>query len=85
MVRPVPGGGFRLAPRGGLDCILLLVLLAFTIKPGAVQQSSLAPYVTAGANIISLAMPVNLKAQFRLGFERFSETLIQNDKKAIKQ
>jgi hypothetical protein len=50
-----------------------------------VQQSSLAPYVTAGANIISLAMPVNLKAQFRLGFERFSETLIQNDKKAIKQ
>jgi hypothetical protein len=30
-------------------------------------------------------MPVNLKAQFRLGFERFSETLIQNDKKAIKQ
>ncbi|MGO8735762.1 MAG: CvpA family protein [Terriglobia bacterium] len=68
-----------------VDCILLLVLLAFTIKPGAVQQSSLAPYVTAGANIISLAMPVNLKAQFRLGFERFTETLIQNDKKAIKQ
>jgi membrane protein required for colicin V production len=68
-----------------VDCILLLVLLAFTIKPGAVQQSSLAPYVTAGANIISLAMPVNLKAQFRRGFERFSETLIQNDKKAIKQ
>ncbi|MGA2607621.1 MAG: CvpA family protein [Terriglobia bacterium] len=67
-----------------VDCILLFVLLAFTIKPEAVQQSSLAPYVTAGANIISLAMPVNLKAQFRLGFERFRETLIENDKKAIK-
>jgi uncharacterized membrane protein required for colicin V production len=67
-----------------VDCILLLVLLAFSIKPEAVQQSSLAPYVTAGANIISLAMPANLKAQFRLGFERFRETLIQNDKKAIK-
>ena len=68
-----------------VDCVLLLVLLAFAIKPGAVQQSSLAPYVTAGAKIISLAMPVNLKAQFRLGFEKFKETLIENDKKAIKQ
>jgi membrane protein required for colicin V production len=67
-----------------VDCILLLVLLAFAIKPGVVQQSSLAPYVTAGANIISLAMPANLKAQFRLGLERFRETLIQSDKKAIK-
>jgi membrane protein required for colicin V production len=67
-----------------VDCILLFVLLAFAIKPEAVQQSSLAPYVTAGANIISLAMPASLKAQFRLGFERFKETLIQNDKKAIK-
>ncbi|HXX21792.1 MAG TPA: CvpA family protein [Terriglobia bacterium] len=67
-----------------VDCILLLVLLAFAIKPGAVQRSILAPYVTVGANIISLAMPANLKAQFRLGFERFRETLSQNDKKATK-
>jgi membrane protein required for colicin V production len=67
-----------------VDCILLLVLLAFAIKPRAVQQSSLAPYVTTGANIISLAMPANLKAQFRLGFEKFRETLSQNDRKAIK-
>jgi membrane protein required for colicin V production len=66
-----------------VDCILLFVLLAFAIKPGAVQQSSLAPYVTAGANVISLAMPASLKAQFRLGFEKFRETLIQKDKKAI--
>jgi membrane protein required for colicin V production len=68
-----------------VDCILLLVLLAFAIKPGAVQQSSLAPYVTTGANVISLAMPANLKAQFRLGFEKFRDTLIQKDKKALKQ
>jgi membrane protein required for colicin V production len=66
-----------------VDCILLFVLLAFAIKPGAVQQSSLAPYVTAGANVISLAMPASLKAQFHLGFEKFRETLIQKDKKAI--
>jgi membrane protein required for colicin V production len=67
-----------------VDWVLLFVLLAFTIKPEAVQQSSLAPYVSAGAKVISLVMPANLKAQFRLGFEKFRETLIQNDKKAIK-
>jgi membrane protein required for colicin V production len=67
-----------------VDCVLLLVLVAFAIKPAAVQQSSLAPYVTTGANIISLAMPTNLKAQFRLGFERFKETLSRNDRKALK-
>ena len=67
-----------------VNCILLFVLLAFAIKPEAVQQSSLAPYVTAGANIISLAMPGNLKSQFRLGFEKFRDTLIQKDRKAIK-
>jgi membrane protein required for colicin V production len=77
------GGVFGLVRGVLVDCILLLVLLAFAIKPGVVQQSSLAPYVTAGANLISLAMPAGLKAQFRLGFERFRETLIQNDKKAI--
>jgi membrane protein required for colicin V production len=68
-----------------VDCILLLVLLAFAIKPGAVEQSSLAPYVTTGANVISVVMPGNLKAQFRLGFEKFRDTLIQKDKKALKQ
>jgi membrane protein required for colicin V production len=66
-----------------VDCVLLLALLAFAIKPQAVQQSSLAPYVTAGAHIISLAMPGNLKAQFRLGFEKFRDTLIEQDKKAV--
>jgi len=78
------GGVFGLVRGVLVDCVLLLVLVAFAIKPGAVQQSSLVPYVTTGAHIISLAMPTNLKAQFRLGFERFRETLNQNDKKALK-
>jgi membrane protein required for colicin V production len=78
------GAVFGLVRGVVVDCILLLVLLAFTIKPEAVQQSSLAPYVTAGARVISLAMPGNLKGQFRQGFEKFRETLTQNDKKAIK-
>jgi membrane protein required for colicin V production len=67
-----------------VDCVLLFVLLAFAIKPDVVRQSSLAPYVTAGARVISLAMPANLRAQFQLGFENFKEMMIQNDKKAIK-
>ena len=67
-----------------VDCIVLLVLVAFAIKPETVRQSTLAPYVTAGSNIISLAMPSNLKAQFQLGFEQFKEALSQNDKKAIR-
>src|SRR5208337_5558185 len=53
------GGLFGLVRGVLVNCILLLVLLAFAIKPGAVQQSTLAPYVTSGAHIISLAMPVN--------------------------
>ena len=68
-----------------VDCVLLFVLVAFALKPTTVQQSSLAPYVTTGARVISLAMPANLKAQFSVGFEKFRETLIQNDKKANKQ
>jgi len=67
-----------------VDCILLLVLLAFAIKPGAVERSSLAPYVTTGAHIISMAMPTSLKAQFRQGLEKFKESLIEKDKKALK-
>ncbi len=67
-----------------VDCILLLALLAFAIKPEAVRQSILAPYITTGSNMIAFAMPANIKAQFRLGLEKLRETLIQNDKKAIK-
>jgi len=67
-----------------VNCVVLLVLLAFAIKPGAVQQSLLAPYVMTGARVISTAMPTNLKAQFQLGFERFKDSLSQNDRKAIK-
>lgn len=65
-----------------VDCILVLVLLAFAIKPQAVQQSSLAPYVTAGSNIISLAMPAGVKSQFQAGLGKFRETLIKSNKQA---
>ena len=63
-----------------VDCILLLALVAFAIKPEAVQQSVLAPFVTTGARVIALLMPADLKSQFRQGFEKFREALIQQDK-----
>ncbi len=74
------GGLFGLVRGVLINAILLMALLAFGIKPDAVQQSVLAPYVTTGARIIALVMPGNLRAQFRLGFEKFHDELIQHDK-----
>lgn len=67
-----------------VDCILLLALVAFAIKPEAVRQSVLAPYVTTGARVIAVVMPADLKSQFRLGFEKFREAIIQHDKSTPK-
>jgi membrane protein required for colicin V production len=72
------GGIFGLARGILIDTILLMVLMAFAIKPDAVRQSAVAPYVTTGARAIALIMPGNLRAQFHLGFEKFREALIQN-------
>jgi len=66
-----------------VDCVLLLVLMAFAIEQGAVQKSTLAPYITAGSRVIALAMPVEMRNDFRTGFEKFKKTLIQSDKKAM--
>jgi len=78
------GGVFGLIRGVLVDSILLLVLVAFAIKPDAVRQSNLAPYVTTGARVLALVMPEGLKAQFRLGFQKFKQALIQSDKKATK-
>lgn len=75
------GGVFGLLRGGVIDCVLVLALLAFAIKPQAVRQSALAPYVTTGARVLALALPGDLKAQFRGGFEKFRQTLIQSDQK----
>jgi membrane protein required for colicin V production len=74
------GGIFGLVRGVLVDAILLMVMLAFAIKPDAVRQSAMAPYVTTGTRAIALVMPGSLRAQFHLGFEKFREALIQNDK-----
>jgi len=78
------GGIFGLVRGILVDAILLMAMLAFAIKPDAVRQSALAPYVTTGTRVIALVMPENLRAQFHLGFEKFREALIQNDKGSAK-
>jgi uncharacterized membrane protein required for colicin V production len=78
------GGIFGLLRGVLVDSILMMAMMAFAIKADAVRQSVLAPYLTTGTRVIALVMPENLKAQFRLGFEKFREAVIQNDKRATK-
>ncbi len=78
------GGAFGLVRGVLIDCVLLMVMLSFAIKPEVVQQSVLAPFVSAGARVVVLAMPHDLKAQFDGGFSRFRQAMIEQDKKATK-
>jgi membrane protein required for colicin V production len=78
------GGVFGLARGMVVDCVLLMVMLAFSMKAEAIQQSRLAPYIVTGARVIVLAMPADVKAEFQRGFEKFRQALIENDKKVIK-
>jgi membrane protein required for colicin V production len=78
------GGVFGLLRGVLVDAVLLMALVAFAIKPQAVDRSALAPYVTAGTRVLAFVMPGNLKAQFRLGFQKFREALIQQEKRATK-
>jgi len=79
------GGLFGLVRGVLVNAILLMAMLAFAIKPDAVRQSALAPYVTTGTRVIVLVMPGSLRAQFHLGFEKFRETLIPSAKGSAKQ
>jgi membrane protein required for colicin V production len=78
------GGIFGLVRGVLVDAILLMGMVAFTLKPDSVRQSALAPYVTTGTRVIAFVMPGNLKAQFRLGFQKFHEALNQHEKRATK-
>jgi membrane protein required for colicin V production len=76
------GAAFGLVRGVIVDSILLMVMVAFAIKPEVVQRSVFSPYVTTGARVLALAMPSGLKEQFRAGFDRFHQTLMEADKKA---
>lgn len=78
------GGLFGLVRGVLFDCVILLAMVAFSIKPRAVQGSSLAPYLAAGARVIAWATPQELQNQFRVGFEKFRSELAVSDKRSFK-
>lgn len=78
------GGIFGLVRGVLVDAVVLMIMLAFAIKPDVVQQSALAPYVTTGTRAIAMVMPGDLRAQFQSGFEKFRDELTQRDKGAVK-
>ena len=77
------GGIFGLVRGILVDCIVLLILMAFAIKGKAVQESTLAPYITSGSRLIAIIMPSEVKKDFQAGYKRFRLTLNQADKKTL--
>jgi uncharacterized membrane protein required for colicin V production len=79
------GGVFGLVRGVLVDAVLLMAMLAFAIKPDAVQGSLLAPYVATGTRVIAMAMPGDLRSQFGAGFEKFRQALIPGLKGSTNQ
>jgi membrane protein required for colicin V production len=77
------GGVFGLVRGVAVNCIMLMVMVAFSIKMHAVQESLLAPYVATGARVIALLMPRELRAHFDAGFGKLREALIERDREAM--
>jgi membrane protein required for colicin V production len=77
------GGIFGLVRGLLVDCIVLLAMMAFAIQQGAVERSTLAPYISAGSRVLAVVMPGDMRKGFRAGFEKFRRELIQTDKKDV--
>ena len=77
------GGIFGLLRGVLVAAILLMAMMAFAIKPEAIQASQLAPYVTTGARVIAFVMPAGLREQFHAGFQKFHDAVVQSDKQAM--
>ena len=76
------GGVFGLIRGIAVDCVLVMALVTFGIKPEAVHASVLTPYVVTGARVLILAMPGEMKTKFGAAFEKFREALSESDRKA---
>ena len=60
-----------------IDCVILMVMMAFSIKPQAVAQSAMAPYVSTGARALAYVMPRELRTGFSTGFEKFRQAMVE--------
>ena len=79
------GGCFGLVRGVVLGCILLMVMVTFSMKTAAVEKSRLAPYMVTGARVIVAVMPSDLKTEFQSGYEKFRQALIERDKQGVRK
>lgn len=70
------GGIFGLVRGIIIDSILLMVMVAFAIKPQAIQKSELAPYVSTGARAIAYLMPHRLRNSFYEEFQKLRQAIL---------
>ena len=66
-----------------VDAAVLMALVAFSIKPAAVQASRLSPYVVVGSRAIARLMPADMQARFRSGFEELERKFAPGDRRAF--
>lgn len=66
-----------------VDAAILMAMVAFAIKPVAVQSSRLAPYVAVGSRGIALLMPAGVRGRFQAGFKEFERQLVESDRRAF--
>lgn len=76
------GGIFGLIRGVLIDSILLMIMLAFAIKPQAVQRSKLAPYVSTGARAMAYLMPQTLRNSFDEEFQKFRDAIVKESHSA---
>ncbi|HUY15201.1 MAG TPA: CvpA family protein [Terriglobia bacterium] len=74
------GGIFGVVRGVAIDCVILMVMMAFSIKPQAVARSAMAPYVSTGARALAYVMPRELRTEFSTGFDRFRQALVEATK-----
>lgn len=70
------GGIFGLVRGVVIDSILLMVMVAFAVKPQAVERSRLAPYVSTGARAMAYLMPHSLRDSFYEEFQKFRQAIL---------
>jgi len=71
------GAIFGLVRGIAIDCVVLMVMMAFSIKAQAVSRSTMAPYVSTGARALAFVMPRDLRTQFSNGFDKFRQALVE--------
>jgi len=64
------GAAFGLIRGWLIGSVLFLVLTAFPVKLESVQNAVFAPYLLAGARVLALITPTELKAKFLEGYRK---------------